>query len=53
MKKIVFVTLVLLTSILSVSAQTPEIFVKDGFAIGGYDVVSYFTESKPVKGIET
>lgn len=53
MKKIVFVTLVLLTSILSVSAQTPEIFVKDGFAIGGYDVVSYFTENKPVKGIET
>jgi YHS domain-containing protein len=27
-----------------------EIFQKDGAAIGGYDPVAFFTESKPVKG---
>ncbi len=31
-------------------AQTNEIFVKDNAAIGGYDAVAYFTDSKPVKG---
>lgn len=28
----------------------PEIFQKDGAAIGGYDAVAFFTENKPVKG---
>lgn len=27
-----------------------EIFQKDGAALGGYDPVAFFTESKPVKG---
>ena len=31
-------------------AQKSEIFIKDGYAIGGYDVVAYFSENKPVKG---
>lgn len=35
----------------SASSQQNEIFVKDNAAIGGYDVVAYFKESKPVKGI--
>ncbi len=31
-------------------AQQDEIYVKDKAAIGGYDVVSYFKDGKPVKG---
>jgi YHS domain-containing protein len=32
------------------SAQLPEIFISDGAAVKGYDVVAYFSEKKPVKG---
>jgi hypothetical protein len=32
-------------------AQQDEIYLKENFAIGGYDVVAYFKEAKPVKGI--
>src|ERR1043165_7150382 len=35
----------------SLFAQQDEIYVKDNAAISGYDVVAYFKESKPVKGI--
>tara|TARA_R110002020_G_scaffold140003_1_gene311187 strand:+ start:573 stop:1025 length:453 start_codon:yes stop_codon:yes gene_type:complete len=31
-------------------AQKPEVFVQEGKAIKGYDPVSYFTDSKPMKG---
>lgn len=41
---------VLLTFCGRVSAQQDEIYVKDKAAIGGYDVVAYFKEGKPVKG---
>jgi YHS domain-containing protein len=34
----------------NLSAQQDEIYVKDNSAIGGYDVVSYFKDGKPVKG---
>lgn len=34
-------------------AASPEVFARDGAAIGGYDPVSYFTEGKPVKGDAT
>ena len=34
------------------NAQQNEIYVKDGYAIGGYDVVAYFKENLPVKGDE-
>lgn len=34
-------------------AQKPEIFSPSGIAVSGYDVVSFFTEAKPVKGNET
>ena len=33
-------------------AQKPEVFSREGAAIGGYDPVAYFTEGKPVKGSE-
>ncbi len=35
------------------SAAEPEILSYDGAAIGGYDPVAYFTESRPVKGNAT
>lgn len=35
----------------SLFAQQDEIYVKDNTAINGYDVVAYFKEGKPVKGI--
>lgn len=42
------ITTLLLT--LSAYTQQPEVFQKKGYAIDGYDVVSYFIENKPVKG---
>jgi hypothetical protein len=33
-------------------SQQQEIYSSSGVAINGYDVVAYFTESKPVKGKE-
>lgn len=33
------------------SAQKPEIFSTDEGAIRGYDPVAYFTDNKPVKGL--
>jgi YHS domain-containing protein len=34
------------------SAQESEIFAPQGIAIGGYDAVAFFTQSRPVKGTE-
>ena len=33
-----------------VRAASPEVFTRDGAAIGGYDPVAYFTDGKPIKG---
>lgn len=49
MKKILFVLAVSFIAAVSF-AQTSPVFVKDGYAIGGYDAVAYFTENKAVKG---
>jgi YHS domain-containing protein len=35
---------------LSAAARAGEFFEKDGVAMRGYDVVSYFTDKKPVRG---
>lgn len=37
---------------LNLFAQQDEIYARDNVAVNGYDVVAYFKESKPVKGIE-
>jgi len=42
-----------LFSVLSVKAQTSEIFAPGGKAIKGYDPVAFFKESKPVKGADS
>ena len=39
-----------LASCSSTSKKGPQIFSLNGAAIGGYDPVAFFTESKPVKG---
>lgn len=44
---------IMFVAAVALKAQTPEIFVKDGYAIGGFDPVSYFTENKAVKGDTT
>ena len=51
MKKILFFFGTVLAIASSASAQQNEIYVKDSAAIAGYDVVAYFKEGKPVKGI--
>lgn len=51
MKQFLVSVVALIGMFCSASAQQNEIFVKDNAAIGGYDVVAYFKESKPVKGI--
>lgn len=52
MKKGILSTIVMLLMVSAVLAQKPEIFIKDGFAIRGYDAVAYFNSAKPVKGNE-
>ncbi len=52
MKKARSLSIFLCIVSLTVSAQKSEIFIKDGYAIRGYDAVAYFTENKSVKGSE-
>ncbi len=52
MKKIVFLSIFLWVVSITATAQKSEIFIKDGYAIRGYDAVAYFSENKPVKGSE-
>lgn len=51
--KLLSITMVLLLIALFSYAQKPEIYAPSGIAVNGYDVVSFFTEAKPVKGSET
>ncbi|BFG69982.1 YHS domain-containing (seleno)protein [Sediminibacterium sp. KACHI17] len=52
MKKIIGLLLISLISSTAILAQQSEIFTINGKAIRGYDVVAFFTASKPVKGEE-
>jgi len=52
MKKIVSLSIFLWIASTTATAQKSEIFIKDGYAIRGYDVVAYFSENKSVKGSE-
>jgi YHS domain-containing protein len=46
-----FVALVAFISVAGTAvAEKPEIYAVDGVALGGYDVVAYFKDAKPVKG---
>ena len=50
MKRILFLLSTLLFISMGAGAQKSEVFVNDGAAIRGYDVVAYFKENKAVKG---
>jgi hypothetical protein len=50
MKKLLFLVLVTIFSGVQMNAQQKQVFTKNNIAVNGYDVVAYFTESKPVKG---
>ncbi len=50
MKKVFFVIGFLVVGSINVFAQKSSVFNPSDGAIHGYDPVSYFTESKPVKG---
>ena len=51
MKKKLFVVISLvLISLIHANAQRSPIYISSGSAVGGYDVVAYFTEGNPVKG---
>ncbi|GAB3505800.1 YHS domain-containing (seleno)protein [Emticicia fontis] len=51
--RLISVIAILLLFTGSIFAQEKAIYEKNGIAIGGYDPVAYFTESKPVEGNET
>lgn len=51
MKRVIFSVCILIASA-AAFAQKSEIFVKSGSAIGGYDPVAYFSQSKPVQGMD-
>ena len=42
-----------LASIFTASAQSTHYYATNGIAVNGYDVVSYFTDNKAVKGTDT
>src|ERR1700733_156566 len=50
MKKIMLVTGFMLFGAMAMFAQKSNVFVADGAALHGYDVVAYFNQGKPVKG---
>ena len=50
MKNIFALACLLLVGYIAKS-QEPSIFQKNGLALDGYDVVAFFTEHKPVKGV--
>ena len=52
MNKLLFTAVLLLAS-LATFAQKSEIFAPKGKAIGGYDVVAFFKEAKPVEGSDS
>lgn len=52
MKKLGISFTFLVSSFLSFAQKSP-VYVKSGYAIGGYDPVAYFTMHKPVKGSGT
>ena len=53
MKKIIGSIVLLLIGLSTTFAQKAEIFITNGKAIRGYDVVAFFAESKPVQGNES
>jgi len=53
MKKIYLLLFAFIITNNCLLAQKSAIFTTNGIAIGGYDVVAFFTNSKPVPGVDT
>lgn len=53
MKKLLFITCMLLLATITANAQKSAIFCTGGKAIKGYDPVAFFKEAKPVKGTDS
>lgn len=52
MKKIFILTNAFLSFFIASVAQSSEIFTKNNKAVDGYDVVAFYKEKQPVKGVE-
>jgi hypothetical protein len=52
MKKLLSFVLLTIFLVVQMNAQQKQVFSKNNIAVNGYDVVAYFTQSKPVKGNE-
>jgi YHS domain-containing protein len=50
MKTLLFSCGLVLLSVFHANAQKSPVYISSGSAVGGYDVVAYFTQGKPVKG---
>lgn len=50
MKALFFSCGLMLLSLFHANAQKSPVYISSGAAVGGYDVVAYFTQGKPVKG---
>lgn len=54
MKKAVLICSLAFLTVISSHAQKSEVYVSsDNIALNGYDVVAFFTDSQPVKGISS
>lgn len=53
MKKLYLLLIAFIIANSCLLAQKSAIFTTNGIAIGGYDVVAFFTDSKPVTGVDT
>jgi YHS domain-containing protein len=53
MKRTILIAFIAFLGIAQAKAQKSEIFAPGGKAIKGYDPVAFFTDSKPVKGVDS
>lgn len=49
-KQLLTVAIIFISTISIVQAQKSPVYAPNGVALGGYDPVAFFTQSKPVKG---
>jgi hypothetical protein len=48
MKRMFLMMAIMLIAVITLKAQSPEIFIKNGYAIGGFDAVAYNMEKGKV-----
>jgi YHS domain-containing protein len=50
MKQLLTIAIIFVSTISIAHAQKSPVYATNGIALGGYDAVAFFTQSKPVKG---